>query len=164
MEVFRVGIVQNPERIKRWPHKAREKSGLQRTSSAFFCLVRQADVRQCAIRGRAKSSEHRSWRRIVGWLSATALLSSIMSRERRIDGGGVRVIHAVMHGSNQSCSMHLLRKSRQMLADRNTSEAAGDRIEFTTDLTRCFRLHVPHIKMAWTAVKEQHDAVVSLSC
>ena len=47
-----------------------------------------------------------------------------------------------------------------MLADGNTSEAAGNRIEFTTDLTRCFRLHIPHIKMAGPAIEEQNDAVI----
>ena len=49
-----------------------------------------------------------------------------------------------------------------MLADGNTCEAAGNRIEFASDLARCFRLHIPHIKMAGPAIQEQNDAMIGL--
>jgi hypothetical protein len=97
---------------------------------------------------------------MIGRFCTATLLASIMTCERRIHSGRMGVIHAVMHGTNERHAMHLLSQSRQMLTDRDTSETAGDGIEFAADLRGSFRLHIPHIQMTGSAVQKQHDAMI----
>ena len=97
---------------------------------------------------------------MIGWLRTASLFAPIMSRQSRVDGGGVRIIDTVVHGPNQRRAMHLLSKPWQMFRNRNARQTAGDRIKFTADFGWCFWLHVPHVQVTGTSVQKQHDAVI----
>jgi hypothetical protein len=85
-------------------------------------------------------------------------VAAVVTRECCVDGEGVRVVHAVAHGPDQSRVVHLARQAREMLAELDAVEARRDGAELAADLRGGFRLHVPHVEVARPAVEEDDDA------
>jgi hypothetical protein len=57
----------------------------------------------------------------------------------------------MIHAADETKSICLARKTRQMLADLDTRNIRGDGAEFASKFWRCVRFHVEGIKLAWTA-------------
>ena len=126
---------------------------VQRTGSGVADLVRQDDRR----RQRAATAEDFRDHRAAVRLHAVRVevvpghhpaLAVFVSRSR-----------LVMQAANQRDLVHHARHQRKVLADLNAGDVRVDRLEFSSDLRRSLRLHVPRIELPRRSNQKNRDAV-----
>src|SRR5262245_44449454 len=93
-----------------------KKARLWWTTCTFLGDVGQANVRNDVRLSRTQSSHDRTERWMIGRFGTATLFASVMAGERRVDRSGVRVIHRVIHRTDDGCSMNLPCQSRQVFA------------------------------------------------
>ncbi len=152
-----VRIAEHEVRIVSPAQPAAEKAGLRRPARAFLGHERHRDVGQHRRGGRKQLAHHRADRRIVGRPGPAPFLAPVVAGQGRVNGGGMRVVHAVMYRPQDGRVVDQPGHARQMLAELDARHGRGDRLKFTPQLDRRVGLHVPHVEVAGTAVEKNQD-------
>ena len=84
-----------------------------------------------------------------------------MAGQCGVHGGGVGVVHTVMHGAHERGVMHLLGELGQQLAHLQSGHTATDGRKFAANFPGRVGFHVPHVQVRRAAIEENDDARIS---